>query len=131
VILRRVLHNTTGNSNKYYELNLCRLSPPSTLYSVVCRWGRIENFSSNNAQEQVKVSGETKQSAMTFLECLSKEKTNKGYRQVGKDMEFDVSARITLSDNNTKSKKVKEDKLEATDEFNWYDNQFQYADRVV
>ena len=134
VIQRRVLHNTTDNHNKFYEANLCILDgvPSNVAYAVVCRWGRIECFSSDSAQKQVKVNGTTYARATDIFEDICHQKVAKGYVQVGKDM---IQSVTTIEEEKKyktlkplKAKPLglkgepKDDKLEVIAGFNWFED---------
>lgn len=92
VLERTVLHCTEGSHNKFYEVNLCSSKAGSGLgddvsifhdakdYAVICRWGRIEAFDSDNTAEQKKVSRVTKMQALGTYNSMVGKKLGKGYK---------------------------------------------------
>lgn len=81
LIKQAVLHNTTGNHNKYYEVSIYQTSAEKgkEQFKVIARWGRIEHFQSGNPQSQVKAYGGFLLNTEPIYNNLIAEKKKHGY----------------------------------------------------
>ena len=92
IVERTVLQNTLPGHNKYYEICIVEDGEVDH-YRVVCRWGRVESFKSDSAQQQVKASRVGISRARMIAENLEYKKSQKGYVCFSKGSSSKVAAK--------------------------------------
>lgn len=79
-ISRTVLHNTTGGHNKFYEVSIQLNEDKKVSYSLIARWGRIENFKSGKPSIETKATNKDLIEIELEASSLVQAKIKRGYK---------------------------------------------------
>lgn len=119
LVEQTILHNTSGNHNKYYEVSTYLMPGKKDKYTVIARWGRIENFKTGDPQWQCKIEGVCLSDASDKHSTLVAGKKQKGYKLRGMSCNKVAFAHQNAIDQGATTNFERTEHVEVT--INWWD----------